>query len=240
MIRRGFEIIREAIGDDAYLLSCGAPFESVTGLVDCVRTTADIHTLWGHILANGGVMASRWWMSGKLFNVDPDFLVVRTPETSDDPTRNRKHTPMPFDGKDWWMAGRDMNMQEAQVYALSLYMNGGDIFIGDAIGKLNEMGIDLLKRVFEAPTITKSAMPLDLFDSHSEQASVLIADEEWGVAVCVTNWNDDIETVNIVPEDLDIEFSTASDFWTLEDEGVLESYDIELMPRTAKCILFMK
>jgi hypothetical protein len=240
VIRRGFEIIREAIGDDAYLLSCGAPFESVTGLVDCVRTTADVHNFWGHVLANGGVMASRWWMSGKLFNVDPDFLIVRTPDTSLEPMLNRKHTPVPFDGKNWWMAGRDFNLQEAKVYALSIYLNAGDIFLGDAIGKLNETGIDLLKRIFTAPTITKSAVPLDLFDSHSEQASVLIADEEWGTAVCVTNWNDDIESVSIEPDTLDIEFSRACDFWTLEDEGKLESYDIELMPRSAKCILFMK
>ncbi len=239
VIRRGFEIIREAIGGESYLLSCGAPFESVTGIVDCARTTADIHNLWGHVMANGGVMASRWWMSGNLFNVDPDFLIVRTPETSDDPMRNREYTPVPFNGKDWWLAGRELNIEEAKAYALSIYMNGGDILLGDAIGKLNETGIDILKNVFEAPIITRSAVPVDLFDSHSGQASILIAYEDWGTAVCVTNWSEDIEAVSIVPEQLDIEFEDVADFWTLELEGKREAYDLELLPRTAKCLLFM-
>ena len=50
LIRRAFQAIREAIGEEAYLLSCGSPYESVVGLVDAVRTSGDIHIYWGHVL----------------------------------------------------------------------------------------------------------------------------------------------------------------------------------------------
>jgi hypothetical protein len=81
ILRKAFTIIRESIGDDSYLLACGAPYESVTGLVDACRTTGDIHNFWGHVLANAEAMACKWWMQGSLWNNDPDFLIVRAKET---------------------------------------------------------------------------------------------------------------------------------------------------------------
>ena len=97
IIRKAFQTIRDAIGKKAYLLSCGAPYESVTGIADAVRITGDIHNFWSHVVMNATGVAARWWMHRKLWNNDPDFLIVRSPETCTRSDLNRAFTPKPFE-----------------------------------------------------------------------------------------------------------------------------------------------
>lgn len=240
IIRRCFEIIRKAVGKDAYVLGCGVPYESVFGLVDGVRTTVDIRNFWSHVLANGATMAARAWMGGKLFNADPDFLIVRGKDTSATIKCNPEYVPRPFDGQHCWMAGREFNLAEAKVYALCVYLNGGDILLGDNLEELNPIGLELLRRVFNAPRITRSAIPVDLFKSHCRQPSLLAAHEEWGTAVGVFNWEEDTTQILVDPVAMGIDFAGAYDFWSRKDKGMCKRYKIELQPRSAECILFAK
>ncbi|MCA1809442.1 MAG: hypothetical protein LC725_08350 [Lentisphaerae bacterium] len=47
-VRRIFEVIREALGDEAHIVNCGGLKEAALGLVDSSRVTVDIHNFWGH------------------------------------------------------------------------------------------------------------------------------------------------------------------------------------------------
>jgi alpha-galactosidase len=44
--RRGLEIIRETVGDDAYLLACGAPIVASIGVCDGIRVGPDVGPWW--------------------------------------------------------------------------------------------------------------------------------------------------------------------------------------------------
>ena len=83
--RRGLEVIREAIGPDAYLLGCGAPILPSVGLVDAMRVGPDIAH---HFEPADGDLSqpsqraaaqnTRWrgWQHGRFWVNDADCLVA--------------------------------------------------------------------------------------------------------------------------------------------------------------------
>ncbi len=89
--RDGMNLIRKTIGDDSYLLACGAPLAHCIGIVDGARVGHDIATHWvleeQPELINGfgghGVqMASnqvilRQWMNRIFWHNDPDVVITR-------------------------------------------------------------------------------------------------------------------------------------------------------------------
>jgi alpha-galactosidase len=84
--RRGVELIREAIGPDAYLLGCGAPILPSVGLVDAMRISPDTAPAYepqGADLSQPSQRAAvltgraRQWQHGRFWVNDPDCLLVR-------------------------------------------------------------------------------------------------------------------------------------------------------------------
>ncbi|EKX66294.1 alpha-galactosidase [Streptomyces ipomoeae] len=84
--REGIELIRAAIGPDAYLLGCGAPILPSIGLFDAMRVSpdtaphrrpeADDHSQPGQDSAEfTGI--GRQWQHGRLWVNDPDCLMAR-------------------------------------------------------------------------------------------------------------------------------------------------------------------
>ena len=85
--RSGLRLIRDAIGEDAYLLGCGAPILPSVGLVDAMRVSADIALHYepsdgpdpcqpsqvGAELSTVG----RAWQHGRFWVNDPDCIVAR-------------------------------------------------------------------------------------------------------------------------------------------------------------------
>ncbi|MFE9448150.1 glycoside hydrolase family 36 protein [Streptomyces sp. NPDC006739] len=84
--RSGIELIREAIGADAYLLGCGAPILPSIGLFDAMRVSpdtaphrrpeADDYSQPGQDPAEF-TGAARQWQHGRLWVNDPDCLMAR-------------------------------------------------------------------------------------------------------------------------------------------------------------------
>ena len=209
LIRTAFRIIREAIGETSYLLSCGAPYESVYGLVDAVRTTGDIHTYWGHVLMNAANLAARWWMQGRVCNGDPDFLVVRGPDTAQEPFfKRRVIAPMPPGGG--WMAGREFNEAEARAYALLVHLSGGDVILGDHLELLNPLGVDIVRRVL---TPRPPAVPVDLFESEQDLPRIWISRDGDRALAGLFNWLEKPAHLRFDPAAHGL-YGVPLDFWT--------------------------
>lgn len=79
--RSGLELIREVLGDDAFLLGCGAPILPSVGLVDAMRVAGDTFHEGGEDGSQGlrGQMSveARVWQHGRFWTNDPDCLVAR-------------------------------------------------------------------------------------------------------------------------------------------------------------------
>jgi alpha-galactosidase len=83
--RQGLANIRSAIGEDAYLLGCGAPLLPSVGLVDAMRISADTSLRWaaadGEMSFPGGEAAElsvhgRAYQHGRYWVNDPDCLLL--------------------------------------------------------------------------------------------------------------------------------------------------------------------
>lgn len=241
IIRLGFETIRRAIGPRSYLLACGAPFESVTGIADAARTSGDIHNYWSHILPNARANFCRWWMNGSLWNNDPDFLIVRCRETTPDPRLNRNWGARPF-VPNGWTSGREMTYTEAETYALSIYLSAGDTMLGDNLATLNAKGRGLLRKVLEAPSLSRPARPLDLFAGHDRMPSCLLAEEKDFWALGVFQWEENASSVSVRLGDIGV-----SGFQSVEQlfgEGRYELKDgtlaLKMPPRSCRGFIIMK
>jgi alpha-galactosidase len=90
-LRRGLEVIRRAIGDDAYLVGCGSPLLSAVGVVDAMRVSEDVapyfeprEFLPGFLECSVGARNSieasvlRAPLHGRWFTLDPDCVLLRS------------------------------------------------------------------------------------------------------------------------------------------------------------------
>jgi alpha-galactosidase len=79
--RSGLALIREVLGDDAFLLGCGAPILPSVGLVDAMRVSPDTFHEGGENGSQGlrGRMSleARGWQHGRFWLNDPDCMVAR-------------------------------------------------------------------------------------------------------------------------------------------------------------------
>ena len=89
--REGLRLIREAAGDDAYILVCGAPVVASVGLADAIRIGPDVAPFWEIPYGGGGpsrrtlpssrnalwTSVERLWLR-PLLHTDPDVVYFRT------------------------------------------------------------------------------------------------------------------------------------------------------------------
>jgi hypothetical protein len=86
--RDGLKLVREASGDDVYILGCNIAQNMRTlggsiGLVDSMRVGSDIGARWSGIL-KGATMGTRlYFLHNRVWHNDPDCLMLRDPLTVD-------------------------------------------------------------------------------------------------------------------------------------------------------------
>jgi alpha-galactosidase len=128
--RRGLALVREAIGDGAVLLGCGAPLLPSIGAVDAMRISPDIDPDFAPPLGDvsqpsgqGAVLMGRarayqhgrWWIN------DPDCITLR-------PAIERR-----------------------ELWAAELTAHGGLAVSGDPIGALDADGLAWTRELLQAP-----------------------------------------------------------------------------------------
>jgi hypothetical protein len=230
-LRELFRLIRESIGEDAYLLACGAPFESVIGIADAHRTTGDVHHYWSHIRQNIRTMQARWWMQGAVGNTDPDFVIVRCESTTDDTKLSRRLPKKPWKRGGNFYAGREMNLEEAKTLLLASYLSGGDLVLSDALRLLNETGLTLLSTVLQEPV--ERGVPINLFAYDGDDFPVVVAQGKGRKLLALFNLSDDY-----VPRRLPRPYAGLigphQEFWSKDPIDALEQGEMLMAPHSAK------
>ncbi len=122
--RSGLRILREAAGDQAFILACGAPMLPSVGFADAFRTGADIAYGWdpdpepAYLRWQARATAGRNWMNGLWWWNDPDVLLLREP-FEDHQARGAVVAQLVSSGL--WLAGDDLGALSAEQLALELH-----------------------------------------------------------------------------------------------------------------------
>lgn len=175
-LRRGLDIIRSAIGEEAFLLGCGAPQAPCVGFVDGMRVGPDVAANWHPLYPDLSMPSvenalrnsiARYFTHGRLWISDPDCVLVRD---RDDQS--------------------DLVLSEMRSLVGIVALLGGMTFSSDNLPSLRKGRFKYLAQVL--PPTGISAKPLDLFENEMPQCLVLPVSRPWGewVVVGMMNWQD--------------------------------------------------
>ena len=208
VLRKGLEVLRNAVGEHIMLLACGCPLGSALGLFDAMRISADVSGSWDphyppfsiflknephmpsarnaiHNILTRAMFHRRWWIN------DPDCLLVRS-ET-------------------------DLTLAEVQTLTTVIGMTGGSLMLSDDLPNLTQERRRLAQSLL--PLIGKRARILDVFDSPTPAR--LRVDMGGGVGkwhlLAVFNWEDQPTSVTFSTGEFDLPNSDMwwfREFWT--------------------------
>ncbi len=227
LMRKVITPITNAVRGRAEILGCGYAYEAGCDMIKMVRAGGDIHATWNNAKHNAVSVAARSWASNRLWVTDPDFCVCRGPETVNDPDRGRLQclyiavNPDTESRYAWgntpWSEGFDSILaKEAECLLAIALINGGAINLSDKVYRLNDRGLDLVRRTVSAER-GFAGIPLDLFESNI--ASKWIQKTPSGFRVLVVNWTDETKEFSLDYGKLGYNASEARNFWT--DERVI-------------------
>lgn len=156
--------IRQTVGDDAFLMACGAPITESIGVFNAIRTSPDItwvsskgnraYTYWQIVEKDIQNIFLRSYYNGKVFAVDADALIVR----GNMGRKNDDFTP---------------TLEEARTWATTIALSGGSVLINEEIEKLPPERLALIKEVMFPIGI--AAYPEDFFEYPSVSKVSLFA-----------------------------------------------------------------
>lgn len=196
------EDVKACTGPDIVILGCSLPLECGADIAPSMRIGLDIHNHFSHVRA---IARSISWSSvynKKTTRIDPDFLIVRGEETSNEPMTVEGDKPNRFlapprakqTDKDRmkliWRHGDQFNAIEAQTWANLVAISGGNIFLSDRMSALNERGIQIIENAFRIAG--ERLTPVYLPDDY-RQPSLWKGDR----ALVIVNWEEYPRTLTV-------------------------------------------
>ncbi|TXT60936.1 MAG: putative Alpha-galactosidase [Promethearchaeota archaeon] len=217
ILYNGVKAIRKGIGEESFLLGCGAPLGPCVGLVDAMRISMDTGPKWkswdrlGEKFAFSGPVLKRALINilyrsftHKYFWInDPDCLMIRRTDT-------------------------DLTVDEIRLQITIFGLSGGQILISDDMTKLTEKEINDAKLVLP-PYNPEGYDPIvpDAFTSALPSIYYVKTDEFIGkrYLLALINWNDKKISRTIRIEDIILDLPKSEkkflifDFWNQKYVG---------------------
>ena len=195
--RSGLELIREAVGDETFVLGCGALQGQSVGLVDAMRVGPDTAPHWranpssqpAHENAIRNVL-NRQWTHRRLWLNDPDCQLVR--------------------------ASTDLTNAERRSFAAIVSLLGGANVVSDRIADIGDTGRQLIER--SMPPV-KTGQVLGVGDCELPTRVVAPRLVDGALAVAAFNWRDEPQTVRVDPADHGVEGARVWDAFEQTDCG---------------------
>jgi hypothetical protein len=188
-MRAAMQAIRAGIGEDAFWLGCGSDISAGAGLMDASRTGGDIGPYWTRVPHQARSVIHHGHLHGALFLADPDFLLVKGPDTCrpgllDVPADSGK----PYE-VDAWTGGPANDLAAVRAWASLVILSGGVVNLGDRLAILNQQALEVIRTVLELAG-GAAAVPLD-WDQPIPR--VLLRRERGECLLGLFNWSPDQE-----------------------------------------------
>jgi alpha-galactosidase len=177
--RAGLKAMREGMGD-AFFLGCSAIFGPTFGIVDGLRTGADICPTFDYYEACSFQNAGNFYLNQTVVQNDADYLVVRN---KDDEESERAWGVNKFGG--------NTTFDEAKMWSDYIALYGGPKINSDNLLTLRAERKKLIENALSVKTATRF-IPLDLWDhakDKNDAFNVMLAENEDGVYLSLFNWD---------------------------------------------------
>jgi len=216
--RKGLEVIREAVGDDVFILGCGAPLAPAIGIVNGMRVSCDTAPVWDPFLrklAEKGInlqavpsvftaMQNNLVLSflhKKIWLNDPDCLMIRDQDTK-------------------------LSEDEVRTQITIIGLTNGIYMLSDDFATVSSNRIDYIKKFLPLDKNIGTAIPIDLYEvTQKIPPSIYSLDinlnDTWKV-VAVINWSGKPKDINLDLEKLgldDKKYYHVYDFWNQDYHG---------------------
>lgn len=221
MVDIGLKLIREAIGEDAILLGCGMTPGCGIGICDSMRIIPDISTYWSCILVAARALSAYWFLHGKAWTNDPDYLIVRNRQTSLDEQFNPYLGFIPYQSFATRAGHPIDSVHEVQVGASLIILSGGNVMLSDRISRLNSIGMEIIHTVLKYNSC-ETAVPYDLGEAG--------VPEQWenSKLYAVFNFQDTTRTIALK--------KAISGFEVWQRKDITLAGDVTLPPRSVLLI----
>jgi alpha-galactosidase len=192
VLRCGLERIREAAGEETFLLGCGVPMGSAIGIFNSVRIGPDVLESW----------KPKWFGISTIFRNEPNMPAARN-SIQNILTRAPLH-------RRWWIndpdcllvrPNMDLTLAEVQSLATTIAMTGGSLLLSDDLSSLPEERIRLAACLL--PPMDRRPWIIDWMDANTPSCLRLDLHNtsgEWRL-LAQFNWLDVPIEVSILPSD---------------------------------------
>jgi hypothetical protein len=155
--RRGLRIVREAVGDDTYLLTGVAPTLQSVGLADGCRI--------GNDYGEGRPLARHSYFYPATFVIDkPDFWTSHLTAIDAMASSFFLHRKLFLaDSGNVLTVDKPCPVADAQISATIFGINGGPMMLGDDLDRMSDERLPLVRKCL--PRLPECAVPLDLFEA---------------------------------------------------------------------------
>ena len=233
--RNALRTIREAAGEDTYLLSSSGPTFHNVGLVDAVRVGSDYgegRPLYPDAFfypATFVINDARFWTSHHhtTTNMAANYFMHRKLFLCDSGNVMTVDKPIP--------------LSDAQIAATIFGINGGPMMLGDDLDRISEERLRLIKRCL--PRTGDIAFPVDLFDAvHPDYPKVfhLRIEKDWDAwdILALFNYGEEPLTQSVPLDQIGLdpnEEVMAWEFWNEQYMGtVTGGLTVRLPPQSAR------
>lgn len=192
VLRSGLEVIREAAGDETFIVGCGCPIGSGLGLVDSMRIGPDVDPNW---------MPNIFGL-GRLIRNEPGLPS----------TRNSIHNILSraFMGNCWWINDPDclllredmsLTIDEIRALTTAIALSGGSLMLSDNLPSLSPERLEIAQALL--PVIGKRPYVPDLFETPQPARVRLDLENGSGKWTLIAhfNWMDEATDVNLSLKD---------------------------------------
>lgn len=192
--RAALAAVRDGVGDDRFILGCGALMAPSVGIFDGNRIGPDVAPFWRFLTTEERARPkprfrrpddplsaetairntlNRSWMHGRLWANDPDCALVRTDRTK-------------------------LTLGETRTLATVIGLSGGMMLSSDDLDNVSDDRVDILRVLL--PPLPSSARPIDLMlgDMPERFESTFTREYDTVTLVGVFNFDDDAKDI-VVP-----------------------------------------
>jgi hypothetical protein len=236
--REGFRAIREAAGDDTYLLGSTSPTLQMVGCVNGQRVGSDYGE--GRSLYGPG----KGFYPGTFVINKPDYWTSHRTGLCAMMYYFTHRKLFLADSGNVMTVDKPVPLADAQITATIFGINGGPVMLGDDIDRMDEDRLQMVRTIF--PRLPECARPIDLFD-YTEidypQVFHLKVEREWDnwdlLAVFNLGEHTLFKTVSLERLGLDPKAAYAVfDFWNQRFEGIETrgAVSVEVPPDSVKLL----